>query len=170
MILLLTYRNSEELVQKLTHHNELKKEELETATKTQVMIFMLVYTLLTMGFLILVLVLPLKKLVGRDRPNRVKTVKRLCNLRDKENGNKSMPSGDSAAAAFVFTMYCLSFHLPRIFALFGIVWVCLGRVFMHCHWIGDTVIGAALGTAMASVFFGENFSKFGLPVFLALNQ
>ena len=40
----------------------------------------------------------LKKVVKRERPNRILTVRRMCNMRKREKG-MSMPSGDSASCA-----------------------------------------------------------------------
>ena len=39
------------------------------------------------------------------------------------------------------------------FALRAIILVAFGRVFHHCHFFGDTLIGAAIGLFVASTSF-----------------
>ena len=63
-------------------------------------------------------------------------------MRDLEHG-KSMPSGDAAAAAYFCGMYFYLFDFPWLLPC--IVLCSLGRVYVHCHWFGDTVIGCLFG-------------------------
>ena len=51
--------------------------------------------------------MPLKILVGRERPTRIKSVTRIKNIRDHEEGTKSMPSGDATAGSFFLGCYAL---------------------------------------------------------------
>lgn len=52
-------------------------------------------------------------------------------------------------------------NLPGFWAAMGghffsiryISMVAFGRVFFHCHWIGDTIVGGSLGYALGEVFF-----------------
>ena len=67
---------------------------------------MFIYVLISLTILIVFLVLPLKALVGRERPTRITSVFRLCNMRDLEHG-KAMPSGDAAAGAYFLGIYML---------------------------------------------------------------
>jgi membrane-associated phospholipid phosphatase len=122
-------------------------------------LFHLIYYSLGLLVLIVFLVLPLKYLTDRDRPNRIKTVTRICNMRDLENGTKSMPSGDSAACAFTCVMYYYSFHLPLWMVITLILLTMCGRVYQHCHWFGDTIVGAGLGAVFAYVLFKETYYR-----------
>ena len=66
------------------------------------------------------------------------------NLRIAEEGTFSMPSGDSAAAALFCYLY---FNVVGLHATYVILpLVMLGRVYYHCHWLGDTIMGAIVGT------------------------
>lgn len=55
-----------------------------------------------------------------------------------------MPSGDSAAAAVFCVIIGMEMHMPWVFLSLPLVM--LGRVYYQCHWLGDTVIGACVGT------------------------
>jgi hypothetical protein len=67
-----------------------------------------------MGFvffiLVFIVILPLKAILNRDRPKKIEHVKRYFNLRDLENNNKSMPSGDAAVCAFFLGFYYIYFQ------------------------------------------------------------
>ena len=88
----------------------------------------------------------LKKLIKRQRPPLPEMIyaKRMNNLRGRETGTYAMPSGDSAACALF--CYILT-HQMKVQAIYLILpLVCLGRVYYHCHWIGDTIVGSVVGT------------------------
>ena len=63
-----------------------------------------------------------------------------------------MPSGDTSQSAAFASYLCL--YMPGLFQLLGgnmfrirlICTVAAARVFFHCHYIGDTIIGAIVGT------------------------
>jgi membrane-associated phospholipid phosphatase len=104
---------------------------------------------------VLLLVLPLKALSGRERPTKVEQVERICDMRSKEKG-KSMPSGDAAAAALITGIYlfCFGTALPLLIVL---PLVCLGRVYVHCHWFGDTILGSMMGITFAYLTWSPQF-------------
>jgi membrane-associated phospholipid phosphatase len=88
-------------------------------------------------------------------------------MRDLEHG-KAMPSGDSAAGAFFLGIYMLLFGQKEMFFI-CLPLVCLGRVYTHCHWIGDTIAGSTLGYIVAYEFFNkQNFIKLGYPLYVAV--
>ena len=120
---------------------------------TRLGVFSAVYMTCTILTQTLIVILPLKALLGRDRPQRIKSVRRICNMRDIEHG-KSMPSGDAAACAF----FCASYWYLFGFTWFGLICVpfcALGRVYTHCHWIGDTIVGAMIGILCSGFFYRE---------------
>jgi len=88
----------------------------------------------------------LKKLIRRPRPPlpKMDDIKRMNDLRGREKGTFAMPSGDSAACALC--CYILA-HQMKVHTIYFILpMVCLGRVYYHCHWIGDTIVGSLIGT------------------------
>ena len=88
--------------------------------------------LVHIAVLVILIVAPMKALCQRDRPNGIKTVKRICDMRKREGLNKinkSMPSGDTAAAAFFCGVYWL------VFGWNASIFICappvaLGRVYV----------------------------------------
>ena len=70
-----------------------------------------------------------------------------------------MPSGDTTQAA-VFVGFC-AYNLPNFYHFMGgssfafkhICLVASARVFYHCHYIGDTVVGGLLGLFIAYLFY-----------------
>ena len=78
--------------------------------------------------------------------------------------HKSMPSGDTMCAGFFVGIYVILFKASPI------VWICvplvgLGRVYQHCHWIGDTIFGGIIGALCAYAFFeSSNFHSIGIPI------
>ena len=104
---------------------------------------------------------PLKALTKRPRPQnpldssdpKRKESARFFNLRGHEY-NKSMPSGDTSQSAAFASFVCL--YLPGLFGLLGGDWfrirlimtVALARIFFHCHFVGDTIVGGFLGTGI----------------------
>ena len=120
--------------------NFLKNLYSTSEVENYVGLFIVVYILVAILALCIFFILPLKKLFNRDRPTRILSVYRICNMRDLEHG-KAMPSGDAAAGAFFCGIYAYLFGLPfYAWAIFTIL-VSLGRVYVHCHWIGDTIAG-----------------------------
>lgn len=115
----------------------------------------------------------MKTWTHRLRPAPYVLSKRLLNLRSLERTH-ALPSGDSAQAALWATLiYCRlkqacaggaedaardvlhpvaqasALHAARIFLL--VPAVMFGRVFYGCHWVGDTLLGSAVGFAWAAV-------------------
>ena len=111
---------------------------------------MCTYMVIVLIILIIFMILPLKAIIGRERPTRILKVFRLCNMRDLEHG-KAMPSGDSAACAYFCGIYWLTFNCPMVMMFLPLV--ALGRVYVHCHWIGDTIMGTILGLAVVLAFY-----------------
>ena len=62
----------------------------------------------------------------------------------------SMPSGDTLQSA-VFAIVCV-YHLEWYLSTFLIIpWAAFGRVYWGNHWIGDTVIGGAIGMVVSTI-------------------
>ena len=100
--------------------------------------------LLLAGIALMVIGLALKKILGRPRPVLINP--REVNLRSKEN-NCSLPSGDTLFSAALTTLLYTRHHMGFAFMLIPLV--AFARIYYQCHWIGDTVFGAALG-----IFYG----------------
>jgi len=64
-----------------------------------------------------------------------------------------MPSGDAAAAALFCFLFCSMLNMPAVYLLLPLVM--LGRVYYHCHWLGDTFIGVAVGTLWGAIAFTQ---------------
>ena len=125
-----------------------------------------IYALVTCLGIVVITVSLLKWAIGRERPTVVQGVKRLCNMREREHG-MSMPSGDSAAAAFLMGMYLWFFGTfwPLIIVL---PLVMMARVYVFCHWFGDTIIGAAGGLMICHFFWTPHqFGWLAAPLFRA---
>ena len=112
------------------------------------------YMLITILAMVAVVILPSKALLGRERPTRVRKVFRFCNMRDLEHG-KSMPSGDAAACAFFCGIYFHVFGFAPVLLIIPLV--SIGRVYVHCHWIGDTIVGSILGLIVSHFFFSQKY-------------
>lgn len=56
-----------------------------------------------------------------------------------------MPSGDVTACAVFCYFYYAMLGLPAVYIILPLV--ACGRVYYHCHWFGDTVLGIIVGTA-----------------------
>lgn len=110
------------------------------------LVFYIVTSAVTVSF-----VWVMKLCVKRHRPHRNPKTSRLNDLRAAEHGTYSMPSGDSAQAALFCFLYATLLDLPQVYLI--LPFVCLGRVYYQCHWIGDTIIGVLVGTAWAALFF-----------------
>lgn len=98
----------------------------------------------------------MKYTIKRERPRPRSDTTRINDLRVKENGTYSMPSGDTSAAAVFCVLVCVEMGMPLIYILMPLVM--LGRVYYQCHWIGDTIVGLFVGTfwgVVGSTYFNE---------------
>ena len=76
-----------------------------------------------------------------------------------------MPSGDTTQAAQF--MAFVSLYLPNLYELLGgyafaaglVFIVASARVFYHCHFYGDTIVGAVLGVMIANMLYQINVSS-----------
>lgn len=94
----------------------------------------------------------LKYSLKRKRPVTNKSAARFKNcLRETEEGTYSMPSGDSTAAGLYCYILCHVLGMQWIYVLLPLVM--MGRVYYHCHWFGDTIIGAGMGTVWGFVAY-----------------
>ena len=136
--------------------------------KIELGLFASMYMVITLLAFVLVIILPLKYSLRRERPSRITSVYRICNMRDRENKGRfhSMPSGDAAAGAFICITIAFLFNCPMILA--GIPFTCLGRVYAHCHWFGDTLVGAFIGVIAGYYFYHVYFKQLSHPVFVAI--
>ena len=107
----------------------------------------------------------LKSLWGRERPIPPAAddkSARATDMRSKET-NCSMPSGDAAQSAlFAFTaMNCFPHAALFLGGPLGsaqfVMTVSFARVYFHCHWLGDVMIGIFVGCIVGLFTF-----KFGL--------
>ena len=98
------------------------------------------------------IVLPLKRMTGRDRPATYPPRARVLryDFRGKEK-HKSMPSGDSAQAAAFWSYLAMNALVPWWVSVFLTLLTMLARVYYMCHYPTDTVVGALLGTFIALV-------------------
>lgn len=130
----------------------------------------------------------LKFLVGRERPFVAKARTGDVAARDKwdvpeKEENISFPSGHSAAAAvtMTFVMLDLSDHLfhhtfrdssgavrwgvgrflPALVGLGVTGTVMYSRIRDQRHWLSDTLVGAFVGTAFATIFYTMHFDEDG---------
>lgn len=55
-----------------------------------------------------------------------------------------MPSGDAFQSG-VLTYFLYDLGVPAEIACCFLILVCVSRVYYMCHWLLDTVVGAALG-------------------------
>ena len=78
---------------------------------------------------------------------------RWSDLRSKEIGTFSMPSGDSSAAAVFCFLIAHELGLKGIWLLMPLVM--MGRVYYHCHWVGDTLVGLLVGSFWGLVGAGQ---------------
>ena len=96
----------------------------------------------------------------------------MIDLRSKET-NCSMPSGDAAQAA-LFAFFIV-YHFPYLYLSLGsasflikfIVLVSIGRVFHHCHYFGDTIVGAFIGFSVVAAF---HYSELAIPAVNGLDK
>ena len=110
-----------------------------------------------MGMTAFITCVMLKKHFKRPRPSVKNLPKRLFNIRSNEI-DCSWPSGDTAQAS-IFAIYILliqPFIFEKIpggqFALaIWILHVAFGRIYFHCHYIGDTIGGFIVAWFVAHV-------------------
>ena len=106
----------------------------------------------------------MKKTIRRERPIKRLDTQRVSNLRDKENGTFSMPSGDSSAAAVWCALVSTQMGWSYIYILMPLVM--MGRVYYQCHWIGDTIVGLGVGTFWGML--GSQYFYLLVPLFQML--
>ncbi len=84
-----------------------------------------------------------------------------------------MPSGDAAQGSLFAFFIC--YHFPYLYLSLGestfvlkfIALVAIGRVFHHCHYFGDTLVGALFGFIVVA---GFHYSEIGVPAVHSLDQ
>ena len=91
----------------------------------------------------------IKLLVRRPRPpTPFPFPKRTFHVRVPKLGDDgdapSFPSGDSMAAGFVGATVFINSGGSLFSFIFPIIG-CIGRVYFHCHYVCDTLVGAAIG-------------------------
>ena len=119
-------------------------------------LFLMVFMTVMIFAIVFLIILPMKKIINRKRPNRIETVYRVLNMRDLEHGNASHPSGDTLACAYF--LGCFFYIFDANWTIFIIVILCaLGRVYVHCHWIGDTIVGGLLGMVMTYFVWADPY-------------
>ena len=87
----------------------------------------------------------LKYVIGRPRPSIEDIARKWPNLRGIHN-NPSMPSGDTAQASVAAVT--LIYHGFSGWFVLAIPLGAFGRVYYGSHWIGDCIIGAAIGAIL----------------------
>lgn len=93
----------------------------------------------------------LKYSIKRQRPVKPENTIRWTDLRSMEKGTYAMPSGDSGAGGVFCMVMCL---VPGLtWCMLFLPLVMLGRVYYHCHWLGDTIVGASIGCAWSAILF-----------------
>ena len=85
----------------------------------------------------------------------------MINMRAVEEGTFSMPSGDSSAAAVFCCIVAYELDMPWIYLVLPLVM--MGRVYYHCHWVGDTVAGILVGTFWGILFI--SYFDLLVPIF-----
>ena len=107
----------------------------------------------------LIFCLTTKKFFGRLRPTNL--FNRRYNFRAHEN-NCSMPSGDSFQAALWATLLSIYFHNGH--GIYFVPFVMFSRVYYHCHFISDTIVGAICGHFWAIMIHSLNLDKIILSI------
>ena len=87
-------------------------------------------------------------------------------MRIREKG-MSMPSGDSAACAFETLQWLMYFDSYMAILVVLPLTMC-GRVYVYCHWFGDTIVGAIIGT-LFSLMFLKNMHIFGIHLWYIID-
>jgi len=91
----------------------------------------------------------MKFTLKRTRPNEHIYPIRFRNYFNFETGTPSMPSGDSAAASIFCFYWTVLFNLPLSYLI--LPFVMFARVYYYFHYIGDTLVGIAIGTACGTI-------------------
>eukprot|EP01017_Pseudomicrothorax_dubius_P025792 TRINITY_DN2822_c0_g1_i3.p1 TRINITY_DN2822_c0_g1~~TRINITY_DN2822_c0_g1_i3.p1 ORF type:complete len:178 (-),score=20.04 TRINITY_DN2822_c0_g1_i3:142-675(-) len=92
----------------------------------------------------------LKRVIGRPRPTLkvIEEAGKSTEHRQREK-NHSMPSGDSVqAGAFAGIIWLLHGEPRGLLVTAGVMYA---RIYYGCHYISDTIVGAALGVFTAYV-------------------
>lgn len=113
------------------------------------------------------LVMPIKYLTHRSRPKHIPSVRRYLNMRAREGNQPSHPSGDSAVAAYFGGVYHFVFRCSLVYPILTPA-VMFGRVYMQCHWFGDTIVGAILGTFWGILWYSDETFAYTIGPFLKL--
>ena len=89
-------------------------------------------------------------------------------MRDREHRGRyhSMPSGDAAAGAFICIQLAYLFNCPMV--LVAIPLTCLGRVYVQCHWFGDTLAGTVIGCVSGYLAYNVYFEGLGPHLYVTL--
>lgn len=119
-------------------------------TRVKMGLFLNVYIFLGVFCVIVLGSMPLKILIGRERPAKINSVTRAKDMRSHEEGTKSMPSGDATLGSFFCCSYAFIMEQHWI-PMLCVPLICLARVYMHCHWFGDVTVGAIFGTSFSYV-------------------
>lgn len=69
---------------------------------------------------------------------------RVGNLRKAEGKTFSMPSGDATASSLYCFVLATVAGLPAIYVV--LPFVMAGRIYYQCHYLGDVLAGAFIGT------------------------
>ena len=134
-----------------------------TGFKLKLSLFMGLYNVFWGVIVIIIVSISIKDVIGRDRPSRVKSVKRILNMRDREGTMKAMPSGDANAVAFFCGVYAYIFGFPWCLII-CLPLTCLGRVYVFCHWFGDVIIGAIIGSIGVYLTMDLYFKPLAFPL------
>lgn len=105
-------------------------------------VFMLVYMFAVVGMVTTFQIM--KYTIKRARPTIAFDTVRRANPRKAEEGTYSMPSGDVSCCALFCFLFTTVLDLPWVYILLPLV--ACGRVFYQCHYFGDTLVGAGVGS------------------------
>ena len=94
-------------------------------------------------------------------------------MRTRET-NCSMPSGDSAQAA-LYSFYIMN-NFPKGFIVLGgvlgsaqfLLAVTFSRVYFHCHYLGDTIVGMIIGVAVGLILQNIHLKELMKNIYLSV--
>ena len=76
-----------------------------------------------------------------------------------------MPSGDAAQAA-MFSQFLLNNFTKSFFMMGGpigsaqmVLCVCFARVYFHCHYLGDTMVGVLVGVLLGNTLHNSGLKQ-----------